>query len=151
MAILKAALRCNLTRIAFVEAIMAAQSCTNSSECSCGFCTDLELFHRTCGLRNKNDQSKHLEHLLPTLIGTREEDALDVLSIQHANNLFKNGDLFSGFMEIPKGALPAYRYYEENKGLSTGSASALNRQTCYILATIALPDAYLEYFRTQFN
>lgn len=151
MAILKAALRCNLTRIAFIEAIIAAQSCTNSSECSCDFCTDLELLHRTCGLRNKNDQSKHLEHLLPTLIGTREEDALEVLSIQHANNLLVTGDLFSGFMEIPKGALPAYRYYEENKSRSSDGTSSLNRRTCFILVTIALPDAYLEYFRTQFN
>jgi hypothetical protein len=144
-------LQSNLTRIALVEAFFKARNCNAVDACSCDLCIDLVQLQGICGLQPKYDQSKHLEHLLPTLIGIREEAALDVLGIQHANNLFANEDIFSGIKEIREGALPAYRYYEENKGQLSGETSSLNRRTCFILVTIALPDAYLEYFRTRFN
>lgn len=144
-------LQSNLTRIALVEAFFKARNCNAVDACSCDLCIDLVHLQGTCGLQPKYDQSKHLEHLIPTLIGIREEAALDVLGIQHANNLFANKDVFSGIKEIREGALPAYMYYEEHKGGPKEATSSLNKQTCFILVTIALPDAYLEYFRARFN
>lgn len=89
---------------------------------------------------------KNMIHLLPTLIGVKEEEALEILSIQLSNQKFLSSNIFQGFTELPDGATVAYQYYSDNRHESESDDARLKRQTAFILVSTALPDAYLEHF-----
>jgi len=69
-----------------------------------------------------------------------------MLSMQNRFKLYRGSNIFSGFMELPEGAYPAYQYFSENNDeYSSEGNILLKRQTVFILASQALPDAYLSH------
>lgn len=136
----------NLTRIAFVEAIIKARNCHTREMCSCEYCADLIQLADVCGLELSQSGRKELVHLNPEWCGSKARDALTVLSIQHSNQLFADSNIFAGFMELPKGASEAYRFYADRRKNWDPNSDMLKRQTAFALASVALPDSYLDKF-----
>ena len=146
--------RYNLIRIGLVEAIIAASEHERSdrSSCDCSICENLESCSTASGLLTI-EGGNGLQHELPTLIDIYAEDALSVLSNQLMFGSTLNTNVFSGYLELPQGALLAYQYFEEShsqteNGPRTGQLILL-RQTAFILATCALPDSYLDFILSR--
>jgi hypothetical protein len=147
---MKKSLKHNLTRIAFTEAILKARDCNQEPECPCEFCVDLVEVSASCGITFNFDGDRHLTHALPDLVESKWRDALEMLSIQNSFKLYRGSNIFSGFMELPEGAYPAYQYFSENNDEYSSDENMLKkRQTAFILATQALPDSYLSHIEEQ--
>jgi hypothetical protein len=147
LAKLKKSIRNNALRIALVEALIRASECELSEICSCDGCVGLTHLSQFIGLDFPISGGKGLLHLDPTLIGSKETDALGVLSTQHKFQQFQYDNIFSGFMEFPEGAYPAYAYFQEHREDGYWiDRSSIKRQAVYILVSLALPDSYLNHF-----
>ena len=85
---LKKSIRNNALRIALVEALIRASKCEHSEICSCDGCVGLTHLSQFIGLDFPISGDKGLLHLDPTLVGSKETDALGVLSIQHRHQQF---------------------------------------------------------------
>ena len=144
---LKKSIRNNALRIALVEALIRASECEHSEICSCAGCVGLTHLSLFMGLDLPISGDKGLLHLDPTLVGSKETDALGVLSIQHRHQQFQYDNIFRGFGEFPEGAYPAYTYFQEHREDGYWiDRSSIKRQAVYILVSLALPDSYLNHF-----
>lgn len=147
---MKKSLKHNLKRIAFTEAILKARSCNQGPECPCEFCIDLVDISESCGITFNFNEDGNLIHTNPELIESKSQDALEMLSVQNRFKLYRGSNIFSGFMELPEGAYPAYQFFSENNDeYSSVENMTLKRQTAFILASQALPDSYLSHFEKQ--
>lgn len=147
---MKKSLKHNLKRIAFTEAILKARNCNQGPECPCEFCIDLVDISESCGITFNFNEDGNLIHTNPELIESKSQDALEMLSVQNRFKLYRGSNIFSGFMELPEGAFPAYQFFSENNDeYSSVENMTLKRQTAFILASQALPDSYLSHFEKQ--
>lgn len=147
---MKKSLKHNLKRIAFTEAILKARNCNQGPECPCEFCIDLVDISESCGITFNFNEDGNLIHTNPELIESKSQDALEMLSVQNRFKLYRGSNIFSGFMELPEGAYPAYQFFSENNDeYSSVENMTLKRQTAFILASQALPDSYLSHFEKQ--
>jgi hypothetical protein len=91
-----------------------------------------------------------MAYAIPDLIGSKSRDALEMLSMQNRFKLYRGSNIFSGFMELPEGAYPAYQFFSENNDEYSSDENMLKkRQTAFILVTQALPDSYLSHIEEQ--
>ena len=147
---MKKSLKHNLTRIAFTEAILKARNCNQEPECPCEFCIDLVEVSASCSITFNFDGDRHMTHAIPDLIDSKSRDALEMLSMQNRFKLYRGSNIFSGFMELPEGAYPAYQFFsEKNDEYSSEENMLLKQQTVFILASQALPDSYLSHVEEQ--
>lgn len=147
---MKKSLKHNLTRIAFTEAILKARNCNQEPGCLCEFCIDLVKISDSCGIAYNFAGDRQLSHSKPDLIGSKSRDALEMLSTQNSFKLYRGSNIFSGFMELPEGAFPAYQFFSENNDdYSSEENMLVKRQAAFILASQALPDSYLTHIEEQ--
>ena len=147
MATLKKGIRNSALRIALVEALIRASECNLSEMCPCDGCLGLTHLSQFIGLDFPISGDKGLLHLDPSLVGSKETDALGVLSTQHRHQQFQYDNIFQGFGELPDGAYPAYTYFQEHREDGYWiDRSSIKRQALYILVSLALPDSYLNHF-----
>jgi hypothetical protein len=119
--------------------------------CSCEHCADLIHLTDACGIDFSHQGQKELVHLNPEWCGSKARGALTVLSIQYSNQLFASSNIFAGFMELPEGASEAYRFYAKHRKNWDPNGDLLKRQTAFALASVALPDSYLDKFDSAYN
>ena len=149
-------IRRNLLRNELVDALIFASACFQPDGlCTCVFCSPLHKLQAATGLLKADTAgAKTLAYEKPDLANSEARDALLLLSIQHAYQLYENSceDIFDGFLEVPSGTAPAVKYHRSKTIIAAKEnwhddlKESIKRQTAFILVSTALPDVYLDNF-----